>query len=86
MRSRRNRPAPRGAKRPFYVLNATLDTAAFGDRATWQHRPDRARAQGGWLYGRGAADDKAGVMAHVGALRALVEAVALATVTVVARA
>lgn len=60
-------PPPRGAKRPFYVLNATLDTAAFGDRATWRHRPDRARAVGGWLYGRGAADSKAGaaIFAHL---------------------
>ncbi len=60
-------PLPRGAKPPFYLLNATLDTAGFGDRATWQHRPDRARAQGGWLYGRGVADSKAGaaIFAHL---------------------
>lgn len=60
-------PLPRGARRPFYLLNATLDTAGFGDRATWRHRPDRARAQGGWLYGRGVADSKAGaaIFAHL---------------------
>lgn len=47
--------------RPWTILNATLDTAAFGDRAAWTHAPDAAVIDGGWLQGRGSADSKAGV-------------------------
>lgn len=46
---------------PWTILNATLDTAGFGDPATWSGPPTDARIEGGWLWGRGAADSKAGV-------------------------
>jgi succinyl-diaminopimelate desuccinylase len=54
-------------KAPFYVLNATLDTAGFGDEAVWTHPPLGAHIVDGWLYGRGAADSKAGaaLFAHL---------------------
>jgi succinyl-diaminopimelate desuccinylase len=44
-----------------YVLNATVDTAGFGDSAAWSYAPTSATIGRGWLYGRGAADSKAGV-------------------------
>lgn len=46
---------------PLYVLNAPADTAPFGERAAWRHPPERATINDGWLYGRGAADSKAGI-------------------------
>ncbi len=66
------RVGPAGGPRdgaPAVVLNATVDTAPFGDAATWSAPPDSGDELDGWLYGRGAADSKAGValFAHVGA-------------------
>jgi succinyl-diaminopimelate desuccinylase len=46
---------------PTYMLNATLDTAEFGDESRWTHAPTTAEISDGWLYGRGSADSKAGV-------------------------
>lgn len=43
------------------ILDATLDTAGFGDPTTWSCGPTDARIEGGWLWGRGAADSKAAV-------------------------
>ena len=48
------------AKR-WYVLNATVDTAPFGDESTWTRPPTGADIEGGWMYGRGTADCKVGV-------------------------
>ncbi|MGH2672612.1 MAG: M20 family metallopeptidase [Actinomycetota bacterium] len=54
---------------PTYVLDATVDTALFGDPASWTHGPVSGDIEDGWLYGRGAADSKTGVaiFAHLGA-------------------
>lgn len=54
---------------PALVLNATVDTAPFGDPATWTGSPTSGDVRDGWLHGRGAADSKAGValFSHVGA-------------------
>ena len=46
---------------PWIVLDATLDTAGFGDPARWTHPPASAVQAGGWLHGRGSADSKGGV-------------------------
>jgi succinyl-diaminopimelate desuccinylase len=43
------------------VLNACVDTAGFGDLATWKHAPTGAEIEANFLYGRGSADSKAGV-------------------------
>ena len=45
----------------IYLLDATVDTASYGDEAQWTHPPTAGVVEDGWLYGRGSADSKVGV-------------------------
>jgi acetylornithine deacetylase len=62
---------PRESRGRSLILNGHIDVVPVGTAAMWTSPPFAPRVEGDRLYGRGAADMKAGIVAYLNAFRAL---------------
>jgi acetylornithine deacetylase len=63
--------APRERTGRSLILNGHIDVVPVGNASMWTTPPFEPRIDGDRLYGRGAADMKAGIVAYLNAFRAL---------------
>lgn len=64
-----------GRGRPELLFTSHMDTAPPGDRRAWRHDPHGAEIVGTRMFGRGAADAKASLVAMLAAVEAMVDVV-----------
>lgn len=62
-----------GKGKKTIILNAHMDTVPAGEKKKWKYSPFSAIVRRGKLYGRGAADSKAGIAQIVYSLNALLQ-------------
>ncbi len=62
-----------GAGTPLLAFDAHVDTVEAGDERQWSRDPFSGLIEGGWVHGRGAADQKGGAAALLTAARILKE-------------
>ena len=62
---------PKTPKGKSLILNGHIDVVPTGPLDMWSSPPFEPRISGGWMYGRGAGDMKAGLAANLAALDAL---------------
>jgi len=62
---------PREEKGRSLILNGHIDVVPEGPHDMWSRHPFDPHVEGDWMYGRGAADMKAGLAANIFALDAL---------------
>lgn len=70
-KSRANLIAKIGPDRPGLLLSGHIDVVPTGEVGNWSSPPFEAKVKGGRLFGRGAADMKAGVAAMVKAIESM---------------
>ena len=62
---------PRAVRGRSLILNGHIDVVPTGPLEQWTTPPFEPRIEDGWMYGRGVADMKAGVVANLAAMDAL---------------